>query len=236
MNGRLIPELKQKLAKDRNFAVIGKIKIGDRGGNNNAPQSLDYFRATGTYADLFDKAIGKTNKLQIVFPSNNASEVCKETLQFRDKSGNLVCEGDGENWKIWDYNKEKYVNTKDSLENIMKDFGTPTYVLKLTFIILQLKTIFGVWELETKGRESSIPNILNVFDVVVEKAGIHFTNIPFELIVTKHTTNSPYKFKRKYPVLQLICNLSNENLNLVSEKQDKLNRVLTSENLKLLEA
>jgi hypothetical protein len=230
MNGRLINEIKEKLVIKSSPTTVGKLRIGEKN-ERGLPTSLDYFKATGTYADKFNKEIGQVNKLQITFPSNNAKDCCYELLEFRDKkTGNLIAKGDGSDWLIWDYNTEKYIEVQNSLDAMIKDFGKPDYILRIKFIILQLKGVYGIWELETKGRETSIPNILATFDLIVEQAGVHFTKVPFDLIVERVKSNSPYKFARKYSMIKLVPNLSYENMILLQEHQNVVIKNLLNEN------
>jgi len=237
-NGRLIQSIKDKLIQKSTPTTIGKIKIGEKTAAG-FPTSLDYFRATGTYAEKYNNEIGKVNKLQITFPSNIAAECCNETLEFRDKkTGNLLAKGDGYNWSIWDGAIEEYVREEDSLDAMIQEFGKPSYILRIKFIILQLKGVYGIWELETKGKETSIPNILATFDNIVDRAGVHFTKVPFDLIVEKVKSNSPYKNARKYSMIKLVPNLSLENLILLQGHQSmQFNNLLTesSINTKMLE-
>jgi len=231
-NGRLIDSIKAKLVQRATPTVIGKIRIGEKN-ERGLPTSLDYFKATGSYADKYNNEIGQVDKLQITFPSNNASECCNETLEFRDKkTGNLLASGDGLNWKVWNSEREKYIPIEMNLEKMTADYGKPDYILRIKFIILQLRGVYGIWELETKGKETSIPNILATFDNIVVNAGVHFTKVPFDLIVEKVKSNSPYKFARKYSMIKLVPNLSLENVMLLQEYQSiEFNNLLTENSI-----
>ena len=178
------------------------------------PQSIDWFRATGKYADLFSKAFGeRPNTIQIVFPSDSPEIVCNERFVYRDNSGALVARGDGRIFEIWNgseyapYSIEQY---PDIMERIAA--RTPTkrgadnwdVELTLRFIIPAIRGVVGVWSLTSKGRASSVKNLRDSFDSVQMMRQTVTTSV-FDLSVHFHKSNKPGQNSR-YPVLELVCN------------------------------
>ena len=71
---------------------IGRLHIGMKN-ERGLPQSIDWFRPTGKYAELFAKAFGeRPNTIQVVFPSDNAEISCNERFVYRDDKGALVAQ------------------------------------------------------------------------------------------------------------------------------------------------
>lgn len=221
MKGRIARE--QTVMK---IPTIGNIKVGiknDRG----LPQSLDYFIASGKYSKMFEDAFGeKPNKIEVIFLSDILDEVCNERYEIR-KGTKLFGWGDGSEFMLWDENtkdtntgdmgtykhftKEKH---PDIMERTVKVTGNEwKQVLTLRFLIPRIKGVFGVWQLTTRGKESSIPQIVSVFDQIKDRAGT-VINIPFDIIVEKVKSQKPNS-KSSYPVITLIPNISQKSLEKV---------------------
>lgn len=195
---------------------IGRLHIGiksDRG----FPQSIDYFRPTGKYAELFTMALGeKPNTISIIFPDDNPEKVCNQRFEYRDNSGALVARGDGETFEIW--NGKKYVSYSvneypNIVEQVSKNYpkrprseGDNGWDIALTlrFIVPAVRGVVGVWSLSTKGAASSIKNICNSFDGVQAMRGT-VRNSVFDLSVAFAKSNKPGQNSR-YPVLSLVAN------------------------------
>ena len=203
---------------------IGKIKVGELVERNGKtfPQSLDYFRATGKYASHFHKVYGdKPNQITIVFVTDNLDVACDEEYHLRDKAGGLYGRGDGETFRIWNGEIEDYVtattsdypNLMDQAEKKSKSPQGWQAVLTLRFIIPTIPGVVGMWELQTKGERSSLPQIRDAFDFVRDWAGT-VVNIPFNLTVEKVKSQRPGS-KSKFPVIQLIPNVTKENMEMV---------------------
>ena len=99
----------------------------------------------------------------------------------------------------------------------------------LRFIILDIKGVYGFWQFSTHGVKSSIPTIRDYFDVIYNEVGEKICKIPFDLNVKKVVLNKPEK-KSKYPVVNLVCNISKDRLQLVKEATNN-NIIYTEENL-----
>ena len=84
MKGRI-----NKLSVSNTLPLIGRIKVGMKVVNENGkeyPTSLDYFRATGKYADIFDKHFGeKCSRIGIVFITDDVTEACNQYYAAWDK-------------------------------------------------------------------------------------------------------------------------------------------------------
>ena len=109
MAGRIINNKEQKRLP---LPVIGKVKVGELATSSTGktyPRSLDYFVASGKYAELFKRAYGdKPSTIQIVFLNDDAELCCKEFYELRDTAGKLVSEGDGETFKVWSDKTKAY--------------------------------------------------------------------------------------------------------------------------------
>lgn len=216
MSGRIIRETRRE-----SLTRIGKIKIGEKYVNQagkEIPRSLDYFVADGTYKNLFDSAFGeKPNSIEIVFISDQEEDSCYERLELR-QGAKLFAYGDGCNFKIWDQNSNVYVNRELDTDGILelekKIKSKFEEVLTLNFLIPRIK-VFGFWSLTTKGKDSSIIQIVSVFDRMKQLAGT-VKGIPFDLKVEKVKSQKPDS-KNLFPVLQLIPNLSAQNVERIKE-------------------
>lgn len=209
-------------AKRLPLPLIGRIKCGmktDRG----FPTSLDYFLASGKYAHLFHEAYGeKPNVIQIVFPNDDADLVCREEWELRDTAGKLVASGDGEIFKVWSQKVDSYTTlTTEQYPNLMEMIVSKypkcewKVTLTLNFIIPLVRGVMGVWQFQTKGVASTIPQIRDYFDAFLEQQG-KVSGVIFDLSVTIAKSQKPTK-SSKYPVVSLIANESRQNLEAVSQ-------------------
>ena len=89
--------------------------------------------------------------------------------------------------------------------------------LTLNFIIPKVRGIMGLWQFSTKGSASSIPQVRDTFDAVLEQNG-HASGIIFDLSVKMHTSQKP-NTASKYPVVTLMPNESEENIGMVRESR-----------------
>lgn len=204
--------------------LLGKVKVGEKiqvqkknaapGVMVEIPSTLDYFRATGKYADVFDKVLGKRpNKLGIMFISDDITQTCYERYECRDTSGALLGEGDGKHFKIWDANAKgmvDYVIHTEADRPKINAMGEWKQVLGIKFVIPAINTVMGIWAFETSGKASSIPNIRDTYDNVLQMAGT-VINIPFDLTVEKVNSQKP-GIKRTFPVVSLVPNLGKDRL------------------------
>lgn len=202
--------------------IIGKIKVGIKN-EKGFPKSIDYFVSTGKYSALFTEAYGeKPNTIQIVFPDDAPEKVCNEMYEYRDDAGCRIAYGDGETFQVWD--GKKYVELKTSdypniMESVAKRYPNKLskkggdgwqITLTLTFIIPLVRGIAGVWQFITKGTASTIPNLRDTFDAMLEERGF-VRGIIFDLSVQFATTQKPGDNSR-FPVVSLVPNESAENV------------------------
>lgn len=210
MSGRIVrPEQTVIL----NLPEVGRLKIGMKN-EKGYPQSLDYFRPTGKYAELFTQACGpKPSTLQIVFPSDNAEAVCNERYEYRDDKGALVSRGDGRTFEIWNgkqyapYSIEQYPNIMEQIAQkypTKKGMESWQVALTLMFIVPAVRGVVGVWRFDTKGGASSVKNIRNSFDSVLAIRGT-VTQTAFDLSVEFAKSNKP-GVNSRYPVVSLVAN------------------------------
>lgn len=206
---------------------VGFIKIGMKTANGY-PQSVDYFIPVGKYAGLFTQAYGeKPQTIQIVFPDDDPEKVCKEEYTYRDDEGRLIASGDGEAFKVWDGKKYEILtitNYPNLMEAIAKRYpnkmvrsGLDGWVisLTLTFIVPLVRGIVGVWQFTTKGIASTIPQIRDTFDAMIEQRGF-CRGIIWDLNVQFAKSQKPGD-KSKFPVVTIIPNESEENLQKIKE-------------------
>ena len=219
MNGRIIRPAEQRLR----FPIVGKIKIGDKS-ERGFPQSHDYFIPSGKYAELFRKAYGdKPSTIQVVFPSDDANEVCREYYEYRDDAGALVARGDGETFEVWSARNGKYEQCSASEHPDIKELVKQRYPskqdwsVKLTanFILPLVRGIAGLWQFETKGAASSVQNIASTFDMMLAERGF-VKGVIFDLNVAFAKSQKP-NTKSRYPVVSLVPNESETNLRLIQE-------------------
>lgn len=205
----------------------GILHIGRKDGN--VPVSTDYFVPSGKYAPLFSGEFGaKPQSITIVFPSDE--NVCEERLECRDDQGRLVAHGDGKTFQVW--NGKAYEVREKS--NELRGMGKWKHIVTLRFLIPRISQVLGYWQLTTGGKESSIPNLIGTFDRVREIAGT-VTRIPFDLNVEFATSQKPGS-KSRYPVLSLVPNLGQEQLESVRALSGKLSQIgglLTADKIKL---
>ena len=89
--------------------------------------------------------------------------------------------------------------------------------LTLNFIIPKVRGVMGLWQFSTKGVASSIPQVRDTFDALLESNG-HCSGVIFDLCVKMHTSQKPTTAS-KYPVVSLVPNESEENIVMVRESR-----------------
>ena len=226
MNGRITnrPNAEQgRLSLPR----VGFIKIGYKD-ERGFPRSTDYFSAVGKYASLFTKAYGeKPQTIQIVFPNDDPAQVCNERYEYRDDEGRLMATGDGSTFKVWNCKQYQQLSVEDYpnlMTSIERRYPNKQYqrtgdgwsiILTLNFIIPCVQGIAGVWQFSTKGTASTIPQIRDVFDAMLQAKG-YVRGIIFDLNVQFAKSQKPGD-KSRYPVVSLIPNESEDNVKKVKQ-------------------
>jgi hypothetical protein len=204
------------------------------------PMSLDYFICDSQYKRYFDAAYPeKPSTIQIAFISNDFTDSCFERYECRDKDGRMVGYGDGEEWYLYnpDPKVKKYLLTDD--KERIRAAGKWEILLTLKFVIPKIRGLFGLFSFTTKGNKSSLPQIRQTFDYVLEHAGT-VINIPFDLTVKKVKSQKPGE-KSVFPVVSLVPNVSKDNMETLgkwlSQGHDiKQIGLVTDESIKLLNA
>ena len=206
--------------------VVGRVRIGEKRISEKTgkeyPVSLDYFRVTGKYESFFYDAFGteKVSKIPIIFISDDGFS-CNELKILRDSKGKKYGISDGEEYSIWNPEKKLFQtffkkDIADIEERTAKKTGTEWMsTLTLRFIIPKIRGILGVWQFETRGVASSIKLIKGTFDTVLRQAGT-VKKVMFDLTVEKVKSDRPDN-PSVYPVVSLICNISDENLAQLKE-------------------
>lgn len=223
MQGRIING-KESRNTSRDF--IGKIKIGQKN-ERGLPESLDYFIATGSYKSYFDESFGqKPTSIEIMFISDDFTQSCYERFELR-QGAKLYAWGDGQDFRVYDEKEDDWIDMnmtdhKDFIKNLHTKIKSKwEQTLSLTFLIPAIRGVFGKWNLTTKGVKSSVPALLKSFEDVQKIAG-SVIGIPFDLQVKKVVSNKPGS-KSKFPVLQLVANVSTGHLEKVRNFIDNRN-------------
>lgn len=219
---KLSGRIQRREAAPATLPILGKIKTGEKRVSQSGkeyPASLDHFKCTGDYAALFHKVYGdKPSRITVVFHSDDFSQVANERLELRDKAGRLVASSDGNVVRYYDAKTDEYVwtsrvNEPDIHERLERGNNGPVgwqAVLTLRVLLPKIPSVLGVWEITTKGEASSIPAVVGTLNTVQEMGGT-IRGVPMDLIVEKVSSQKPGS-KSNYPVLRLIPNLSQENL------------------------
>lgn len=212
--------------------VIGNLKIGEKKKNAQGkeyPSSTDYFIPKGKYADLFVKQFGdKCSKITIAFISDNINEVCNQRYELWDGTAKRGY-GDGAEFFVYNTTAKDYVKFIGT-ESEREKLGKWDMILTLRFLIIDITGIIGVWQLDTKARASSIPQIIESFDFVMNNAG-RVRGIPFDLQVEKVKSYKPTENGKPhsvYPVLKLIPNISQGSIEKLQQfaNSDELNKTM----------
>lgn len=200
--------------------LLGKVKVGMKS-QGGYPMSTDYFVPSGKYAPLFTEVYGeKPDSLLIYFPSNDPELVCNEAYVYRDNAGRKIAEGDGETF--WVYSEKTQARVRvtsaqmpDLMDRIKEKYPSKTgwqVTLTLKFVLPLVNRIYGVWEFQTKGAASSIPQIRDCFDAMLAKNG-KIEGVLCDLNVKFAKSDSPKA--SKYPVVSLIPNETEGNLSKI---------------------
>ena len=231
MAGRIINNKEQKRLP---FPIVGHVKCGMKS-DKGYPMSTDYFIPDGNYAPLFTQAYGeKPSTIQIVFPSDDAELVCREEYVLRDGQGKLVATGDGETFKTWSEKAKKYIivtttEQPDIMAMLEKHYKQEWKItLTLVFILPLVRGVMGCWQFQTKGSASTIPQIRDTFDTMIEQNG-KAAGVIFDLSVKMVKSNKPQDASR-YPVVSLVPNESLENLQKVHEARKPIALIESPEN------
>jgi hypothetical protein len=207
--------------KDQTSAMplpeIGRIKVGIKHPEKGYPMSLDYFRPSGQFSEMFTKQFGeKPTKLLLVFISDDINQSCVEQFEAWDK-GKRQGWGNGETFTVWDPSAGKdgdYVEVdKDSKLLAGKDWKE---TVTLRFLLPELRGVLGYWQFQTKGSKSSIPGLVQAFDFIQSRMGT-VVGVPFELIVEKVKGYSPGA-ARQYSRVKLVANISESYMLKVREE------------------
>ena len=216
---------------------VGTIKIGLREIGRNGreyPRSVDYFIPTGKYSTLFSQAYGdKPNSIQIIFTDDDPQKVCCERYEYRDDEGRVIALGDGELFKVWNGHQYEELSTAD-YPNLMTAVAKRypnrkvrngedgwQITLTLTFIIPMVRGVAGVWQFTTKGTASTIPNIRDTFDLMLQERGF-VKGIVWDLNVQYAVSQKPGD-KSRYPVVNMIANESEGNLRKIKDAYKPIN-------------
>lgn len=240
---RIIRKIDQAAAKVASLGTVGHIRIGEKAKNSNGkeyPTSLDYFKpdAPEQYTQFFRAAYGdKPAKITITFLSNDINDVCRQFYELRDGAGGRIAYGNGVTFyvatKQGDGSVKDVVTTPPDVDKWMKAMETTAGKpwrerLVLKFAIPQIP-VLGLWEFSTHAENSTIPNIIGTIDTVFEMAG-RLAGIPFDLLIEKVKSDKAGS-KSVYPVVTMVCNISQESAALVRELPMQVGAMLTEQRI-----
>lgn len=243
---RIIRKIDQAAAKVASLGTVGHIRIGEKAKSANGkeyPTSLDYFKpdAPEQYTQFFRAAYGdKPAKITITFLSNDINDVCRQFYELRDGAGGRIAYGNGVTFyvatKQGDGSVKDVVTTPPDVDKWMKAMETTAGKpwkerLVLKFAIPQIP-VLGLWEFSTHANASTIPNIIGTIDTVFEMAG-RLAMIPFDLIIEKVKSDKSGS-KSVYPVVTMVCNISQESAALVRELPAQAGKMLTEQRISQL--
>ena len=202
----------------------GKIKVGVK--TERGFGSIDYFRAHGKYERYFHNVYGeKPKEIRLQFLSDDLESVCNERFQIRTPQGKLFAWGDGENFTyIHPKTFQKVQISPTDVEGFKEKCveactnqnitGKWEEVLTMRFVLPKVP-VMGLWEFKTKGKLSTIRNLVSSFDTCQAAAGGSVLRIDFRLIVEMHISDKADR--RKYPVVSLFPMISGEGLDLIKQ-------------------
>jgi hypothetical protein len=251
-----------KREKKTGLNIIGKLKVGKKHPEKGYPMSLDYFRFTSTtkkYEQMATEQFPKSSDLKVTFASNDDNFNTVQRLELRDSGGRLAAytdlvqlftsQTDGF-LAVEDARIQKAGGIEKAMEAMENKYSTAKYKAKfvevcyLRVMLLDFP-VMGVWEIYTKGKNSSIKSILNAYDFVKENAG-RVMGVPFRLTVTKVKSNRAIgkdkngrEIVRQYPVIALHPDLTIEAQEQVLALGDQLKGLVTPakiEKVKAIEA
>lgn len=229
-------------SKQVTLNVIGKIKIGERVATQSGkerPTAIDYFRphTSEQYAELFRQAYGdRPKRLTITFISDNLAESCFNFYEMRDGAGKVIAYGDGINFKVstMQADRVQYVDTTPTDSDAwMKEMESKSgkewkEVLVLRFMLPEIP-VLGYWEFRTQATGSTIPNIMGAVETMLKFAG-RIALIPFDLSV-KIVTSDKSGSKSKYPVVELVANISQQSAERLQRLPDGINVLLNEKRI-----
>lgn len=240
---RIIRRIDEAPAKVASLGTVGHIRIGEKAKNQSGkeyPTSLDYFKpdAPEQYLQFFRTAFGdKPAKITITFLSNDINDVCRQFYELRDGAGGRMAYGDGVTFyvatKQGDGTVKDVVTAPLDVDKWMKAMETTAGKpwrerLVLKFAIPQIP-VLGLWEFSTHANASTIPNIIGTIDTVYDMAG-RLAGIPFDLIIEKVKSDKSGS-KSVYPVVTMVCNISQESAALVRELPMQVGAMLTEQRI-----
>ena len=162
-----------------------------------------------------------------MFPSDDPAQVCIEQYEYRDDEGRLIAKGDGQTFEVWNgkqYSKLTTTEYPHLMQSVQSRYPTKyaerngdgwRVRLTLHFIIPRVKGIVGVWTFETNGTASTIPQVRDAFDTMLEQRSF-VKGVIFDLNVRYAQTQKPGD-RSRFPVVSLVANESEENVAMIKE-------------------
>jgi hypothetical protein len=175
------------LSEIRRLPRIGKIKLGIMVAKAETgaryPEETDYF----VCPEIIQRIYGKEPKeLVILFPVEDDTVFFQQWL-MRYANEVVLCKGDGEDARYWDFDTGKYADKKclfTDCEYFEQKKCKP--VGRLQFILPEVEDAAGVWQIDTSSK-NSIKDINSGIDYIRRICG-RISWIPIKLIRAPMTT------------------------------------------------
>lgn len=151
------------LSETRRLPRMGKIKLGimktSKQSGNKYPEEVDYF----VCPEIVQRTYGpKPKELLIIFPVER-EDIFFQQWYKRYGNGVLLCKGDGEDARYWDFEAGKYASRKCPCHYLEEKKCTAVGTLQ--FILPEVEEAAGVWQIDT-GSKNSIIDINSGIDYI----------------------------------------------------------------------
>jgi hypothetical protein len=156
------------LSEQRQMPRLGKIrtgvKVANKSGNGEHPESVDYFVLPDELKEVFGD---KPKSLPIMFPVEDETKFANQFYKAYSSFRGLVCKGDGETcWRLIDTKTGDFAH-RDTVETIRKELPCTgrdctlyqqkkcKEVMNLQFLLPSVPGL-GVWQLDTSSYHSIV--------------------------------------------------------------------------------
>ena len=198
-------------------------------------KAIDYFRATGHYAPRFRKEYpGQPKVINVFFPTKNMSKIAQIFEEYRNSGGVTVArlttdwtqwnveQEQRDSFEIFDFRRQCWMSVGEQVFDsfIKKHSLSGKSALRLFFMVQEFmrERLPVIFQIDTRGEESSIPSILNTLSLYQSSGKLQ---VPFKLVVSRNEGKGVDKegknFGKKYSTLSLIADTSDEGFRQLEE-------------------
>lgn len=200
------------LSEQRQMPRLGKIrtgvKVANKSGNGEHPESVDYFVLPEELAGIFGD---KPKSLPIMFPVEDEAKFASQYYKAYSSFRGLVCKGDGETcWRLIDTKTGDFAH-RDTVETIRKELPCSgrdctlyqqkkcKEVMNLQFLLPSVPGL-GVWQLDTSSYHSIVA-VNSAVELIRNICG-RISMIPLRLTIEPKEV-SPDGKKKTVNILQI---------------------------------